>query len=104
MSRRLNFDEKLKQERRLRILQILHGVGAETSHRIIQTELRAGYTIRVSEDVVKADLAWLVDLGLARSEGLTSDLVVAVLTTQGAEVAEGIVTVPGIRRAVAWER
>lgn len=98
----MTFKEKMLQERRLHILKILHRAGFEMAHRLIQIELR-DYVPPVGEDIVKADIAWLCEIGLVECEDLGAEIIVSKLTRRGAEVAEGVTSVPGVKRATAWD-
>lgn len=97
----MNFDELLRENRRLTILRMLmKAPGYEANHIVIQTALE-GVGLTASESQVIADLRWLESLGLLKLEqveGSNMCVWIASLTTYGGDVAEGRATVPGIRR------
>lgn len=97
----MNFDELLRENRRLTILRLLmKAPGYEANHIVMQTALE-GIGLPASEEQVIADLRWLEGLGLLRLEKVEGESMcvwIAALTNPGADVARGRVVVPGIRR------
>lgn len=51
-----------------------------------------------SRDQVRSDFAWLAEQGLVTVEQVSDTIHVARLTGRGQDVAEGKITVPGVKR------
>lgn len=93
------------EDLRLRILGILHqapGYGAGDA--VLRSELRS-HGHRVSADVLRVEIAWLVEQRLVTSVEFVpgSRSIVATLTERGADVAAGVADVPGVRRPAPHE-
>lgn len=85
------------EARRLLILQLLQqDPDYSINDGLLQQLLRAqGYGVAIA--VVRADLAWLEQLGLLSTNELPG-CTVAILRNDGVDVASGVSTVPGIAR------
>lgn len=86
------------EDRRLRILQWLWESPGYTANQVVLADLLAHVGHLVSEDKIRADLAWLAELSLIDLLG-TNALFVARLNDRGADVATGRAIVPGVSRA-----
>lgn len=97
----MDFDELLRESRRLTVLRMLmKAPGYEANHIVMQTALE-GVGLTASEDQVIADLRWLEGLGLLRLEKVEGESMcvwIATLTNAGADVATGRASVKGVRR------
>ena len=97
----MNFDELLRENRRLTILRMLTKAPSyEANHLVIQAALES-VGLTASHDQVTADLRWLESLGLLKLEcveGSDMCIWIATLTNSGSDVAKGRATVPGVRR------
>jgi len=83
---------------RLKILQILEKQPQYQAHQeTILRDLRdQGFTL--SRDHLHIELAWLENNADAIVDRASGGVHIAVLTPDGQEIAQGIVTVPGIAR------
>lgn len=93
----MSFSEHLTEDRRLVILRLLRqSPGYSANDSLIDHGLgHLGHN--VSRDLVRAELAWLEEQGLAATE-LVGHVVVARLTVRGEDVATGQATHPGVKR------
>ena len=85
---------------------MLKALAAENDYTISDMVLRLlvkefGHTI--SMDAIRADLAWLEELGLVSTETVDT-ATVAKITPRGVDVSEGAARVPGIRRPHPGEK
>lgn len=88
----------LQQEaRRLAILQLLQRDPDYSINDQLLQQLLAAQGHGVSLAVVRADLAWLEQLGLVTTNELPG-CTVALLRNEGVDVATGVSVVPGIAR------
>ncbi len=86
-----------QQARRLAILQLLQQDPDYSINDNLLQQLLAAQGHGVSIAVVRADLAWLEELGLLSTNALPG-CTVAVLRGCGVDVASGVAVVPGIAR------
>lgn len=91
------FTDMMDEDRRLVILRCLEeDSGYSLNESVIEDCLEAlGHN--VSRDRVRTDLAWLSEQGLVVIEHIVN-VQVATLTSRGADVARGRVSVPGVKR------
>lgn len=95
--------EKLFQEdRRLVILRILaEAPGYEANESILHAALdNVGHAI--SRDVVRAEMAWLGEIGLLKIEDI-GGIRLARITSRGSDVAAGRAQCPGVKRPAPRE-
>ena len=93
-----NFAAVMAEDRRLSILLCLdRAAGYKSNHFLLTHYLDAIHAHKVSHDVVRSDLAWLAEQGLVTLAQM-EDQTTALLTTRGADVANGRAEVPGIKR------
>lgn len=95
------YRDRVAEDLRLAILQIVDGAGGATNHRILHAEL-PGVGHVVGADRLRTDLAWLAEQGLMDLGG--TEIIVATLTERGLDAAHGRITVPGVRRPGPHER
>lgn len=86
-----------QEARRLAILQLLQQDPDYSINDDLLQRLLAAQGHGVSLAVVRADLAWLEQLGLVSTNALPG-CTVAVLRSCGVDVATGLAKVPGIAR------
>lgn len=99
----MTFEESLAEDRRRIVLSLLDNVnGNSLNEQVLKLGLqRTGHTIDV--DLMRADLAWLHDHGLARLEKIPvsgGEMWVSHLTERGGDVAKGA-RHPGVARKPA---
>lgn len=93
----MNYEQLLREDRRLVILRTLAEAKAyQANSSNIQTVL-AAFGIHCSRDQVHTELAWLEDQGLVTTKEVRS-VVVATITSHGADVAKGYAAVPGVKK------
>ena len=85
------------EHRRLAILQLLHSDPDYSINDDLLQKLLNGQGHGVALAVVRADLAWLEQLGLLTTNALPN-CTVAILRNDGVDVAAGVSVVPGIAR------
>jgi hypothetical protein len=96
----MQFADKLAENRRLIILRAL---AEATGYKANETVLRQGLDMfghQVGRDQVRADIAWLAEHNLLRTEVLNrqdGDFIIAHLLDDGEEVAKGRYH-PGVAR------
>lgn len=86
-----------QEARRLAILQLLKADPDYSINDDILQRLLASQGFGVALAVVRADLAWLEQLGLVSTNALPG-MTVALLRNDGVDVACGMSVVPGIAR------
>lgn len=93
------FADTLTQHRRLIILRALENpkIGPSCNDSILQT-ICLEFGCRSSRDQVKTAAQWLEEQGLVTTKLQQSSACIITITQRGAEVATGIVTVPGVKR------
>ncbi|QHJ84405.1 MAG: hypothetical protein [Caudoviricetes sp.] len=96
----MSYAEFLKEDQRLVILRILNEMPSYSSNSSIIYSVLDHYGHAISRDQVKTHLSWLSQQNLVKSETIGS-VIVARLTDFGADVAQGKVTVPGVKRPSA---
>lgn len=92
-------DATLVQHRRLIILRALENpkIGPSCNDSILQT-ICLEFGCRSGRDQVRTAASWLEDQGLVTIKVQDSGTFIVTITQRGAEVATGIVTVPGVKR------
>ena len=88
--------EILDSDQRLVILRSLLDCGDSANESILQTCLQT-YGHRVSRDVVRTHLSWLREQGLVSLSDV-SGCYVAEISGRGDDVANGLTTVPGVKK------
>lgn len=97
------YRDRVAEDLRLAILQIVDGAGGATNYRILHAEL-PGVGHIVGADRLRTELAWLSEQGLMDLGGTDSAFTVATLIERGIDAAHGRITVPGVRRPAPHER
>lgn len=94
----MTFQQTVTEDRRLSLLLVLAETPGYRANAFLLRDAIAGiYGHSASIDQVKTDLAWLAEQDLA-STHTTGDVVMATMTTRGADVAAGRAHVPGVKR------
>ncbi|WP_321392800.1 hypothetical protein [Emcibacter sp.] len=94
----MSFAEKMKEDRRLCILRLLHEQPEYTlNHSVLKLGL-GELAHHISEDVVLSEIAWLAEQGLVTAKTLENNLRIVKLTQRGSDAATGSATVPGVKR------
>jgi hypothetical protein len=94
-----SFTDTLTVHRRLIILRSLEDpkIGPSCNDSILQSICNE-FGCRSSRDQVKTAVVWLEEQGLVNLKEQGSGTYVVTITQRGAEVATGIITVPGVKR------
>ena len=92
-----SFAERLREARRLALLQLLDATGATGASAQLLYDALPAEGLASSRDQVHADLAWLADMGLADFERDAGPHV-ARITARGIDVARDRAQVPGVAR------
>lgn len=92
-----SFAEHMTEDRRLAILRFLAAAPGYSGNEglLRQALLTIGHN--VARDVLRTDIAWLAEQGLATTEEL-GDVWVATITPRGEDAAAGRAQVPGVKR------
>jgi hypothetical protein len=94
----MTYTDHLLKNRRLTILRLLDGAPAYSlNDSVVQAALEE-FAHSVSRDIVRADLVWLKEQGLADIEVVTMHCWVAKATQQGLDVSHGRAENPGVAR------
>lgn len=93
----MKFDQFQTEDRRLVLLRGLHAAAQYRANAYLLRSYCAAVGHSVSADRIEADIAWLAEQALLERE-VSGGVTVATLTARGADVAQGIVTVPGVAR------
>jgi hypothetical protein len=93
--------ERLMESYRLCILRLLLTAGSYRLNDGILTSATRDMGHDEPRDVLRAELAWLERHQLVTVENPAPGLQVATLTGNGQEVAEGVITYPGVKRPSA---
>lgn len=94
----MTYRDEVDADRRLCILRLLaEDPGYSHNDSVVQSAL-ATLGHRVSREMVRADFAWLSQVGLVSVEEINATIHVAELTPRGLDVARGNATVPGVKR------
>jgi hypothetical protein len=93
-----SYDDAIRADRRLAILEILAAAPDYTAHAHLIRKQLDGQGHRTAFDVLRGDLAWLDEQGaLVLADG---EVPVATLTLRGEDLARGVARVPGVARPV----
>ena len=91
------FDKHVAADRRLVILQLLALSGAYTANEYILRDALPSFGHSPSQDVLRADFAWLAEQGLVSVDAVAS-VEIITLTERGLDVQSGRAQVPGVKR------
>lgn len=94
----MSYQTTLAEDRRLSLLLVLlETPGYCTNAFLLQSAVLSIYGHSASVDQIKTDIAWLAEQGLVTARA-TGDVMLATLTTRGADVAAGRASVPGVKK------
>ncbi|AWI83052.1 hypothetical protein CEW88_04875 [Alloyangia pacifica] len=93
----MSYADELREHARIAILRLLEDAPRYTSNVSMMTDLLRRLGIGYTRDQVAGEIRWLEEQGLLTSEDL-SGFIIATATVRGIEVAQGIVTYPGVQR------
>lgn len=94
----MSYQTTLAEDRRLSLLLVLlETPGYSANAFLLQSAVLGIYGHSASIDQIKTDIAWLAEQGLATARA-TGDVMLATLTTRGADVASGRASVPGVKK------
>lgn len=91
------YQEMLNEQRRHRLLRILNDSAGYDSNEVLLKNMLNNMGITTGRDRLRTELAWLEEQGLVRLRQV-EDLYIAEITAAGADVAEGVITLPGVKR------
>ncbi len=92
-----NLRVRKREDRRLRILQLLAG---QPDYAINEAILKLGleeYGHGITRDALRTDMAWLAEQELLNTSIAGTDVQVATITGRGVDVASGLANVPGVK-------
>lgn len=92
-----DFAADLTEDRRLTILRVLLESTQYTANEFIVQTMLKNFAHMVSVDRLHTDLAWLQEQELITVH-VTANVRIATLTVRGADVAQGLTVVPGVKR------
>lgn len=92
----MGFKDLIAEDVRLAILQFLSEGGYSQNDSILNDLLRRTGRM-IPHDKTRSELAWLREQGLIGVEDIY-DTLVATITIRGLDVANGLATVPGVKR------
>ncbi len=94
----MSFLDYIRPQRRLVILRMLSEIASHRTNTSVLVDGANHYGVVSTRDDVRTDVSWLAEQGLVRTEQLTDNVQLVVLTERGADVAEGRASVPGVRK------
>lgn len=89
--------EMLAEQRRYRLLRFLSDSAGYHANEVLLKSVLNDLGIPTSRDRLRTDLNWLEDQGMVELRDV-GGMVIAEITPAGADVATGVVTLPGIKR------
>jgi len=92
------YRDTLIEHARLAILRFLEGAPRYTSNVSMLKELLPDVGIALSRDQIATEVRWLEDQGLVACEEHKNGFLIVEATLRGVEVAQGIASVPGVKR------
>ena len=93
----MNYEQHLREDRRLVILRVLAEVPARSANDSILHKMVLSWGNQCTRDQVKSEITWLHEQGLlVRSE--TAGITIAEITQRGHDVAKGLSAVDGVHR------
>lgn len=93
----MSYQKTVQEHLRLTILRLLREDPDYTLNDSMITDLTEDYGFTPSRDKVRGELAWLKEQGLVVFDD-DPKITIATLTQRGADVAQGRVTHPGVKR------
>lgn len=93
-----DFAQHLAADRRLVILRVLLDSTVYTTNEYMLHDVVGKLGHRVSVDTLRADLSWLAETAQLVTLTNVAGVCIATLTQRGQDVAEGVATVPGVKK------
>lgn len=93
----MNYSESVVADRRLLILKALREAHQYTAAARLLRVFLGSFGRAVSADLVESELAWLAEQGLVTVAPIAGETV-ATITQRGADAANGLTHIPGVRR------
>lgn len=93
-----DFKAHLAADRRLVVLRVLLDSTAYTTNEFMLHDVVGRLGHRVAMDTLRADLAWLAETAQLLKLETVAGVSIATLTQRGQDVAEGVATVPGVKK------
>lgn len=94
----MGFADLWLEDMRLVILRTLAKTNGYSCNDSILQDVLGSFAHKCSRDQVRSALAWLKEQGYLTYEILETGTYVATITQRGVDVAEGNITVPGVKR------
>lgn len=92
-----SFAQLQTEDRRLVLLRLLSESGGYRANLFLLQTACAGFGHDVSQDRLQADVDWLEEQGLLKTEGV-GGVCIATLTQRGLDVAQGRANCTGVKR------
>lgn len=93
----MSFKDFLAQDRRLCVLRLLSESGGSLNDSVLHQALEQIGHRNQPREAIRADIRFLLDAGLVVDEWV-QHLQIVTITKRGVEVAEGRVTVEGVKK------
>lgn len=93
----MSFAKLQQEDRRLVILMLLSKSGGYGANEFLLRSGLAGSGHAIGRDLLRTELSWLTEQGLIDVSDIDGT-VIAKLSARGADVACGVVVVPGVKR------
>jgi hypothetical protein len=97
-----SFAQLQTEDRRLVLLRLLSESGGYRANLFLLQTACAGFGHDVSQDRLQADVDWLEEQGLLKTEGV-GGVCIATLTQRGLDVAQGRAHCTGVKRPMPGE-
>lgn len=94
----MSFSDLWLADMRLVILRTLAKTAGYSCNDSILQDVLATFAHKCSRDQVRSAIAWLSENGYLTYEVLETGTYIATITQRGIDVAEGNITVPGVKR------
>jgi len=91
----MSYEDIVTADRRLAILQSLHGMTGNTANDVVLLGMLSQQGHRIGRDRLRTDLAWLEEQGLIVGQQ-PGGIWIATLSARGYDVAEGTAHAPGV--------
>ena len=91
-----NYAKHIEEDRRLCVLRLLKDTHGSANDSVLHSALEALGHVRQPRSQIKKDIRFLVNHGLLTDEWV-GPVLVATITRRGLDVAEGRITVDGVK-------
>lgn len=93
----MSYQEIIEADRRLVILKLLQDSAGYACNEHLLGALLGNFGHLIPSDRLRTDLAWLSEQGLIRVNDV-GGVQIAIANQRGLDVAQGLATVPGVKR------